>query len=50
MTSVQVHARGTGAAFAYDTLRREILSSGLANLGEGALALRDNALLRVMYD
>ncbi len=26
MTSVQVHARGTGAAYAYETLRREILS------------------------
>jgi site-specific recombinase XerD len=31
-------------------LRREILSSCLANLGEGARAVRNNALLRVMYD
>ncbi len=31
-------------------LRWEILSAGLANLGEGARAVRDNALLRVMYD
>ncbi|MCG7928930.1 MAG: tyrosine-type recombinase/integrase [Candidatus Thiodiazotropha lotti] len=31
-------------------LRWEILSTGLASLGEGARAVRDNALLRVMYD
>ncbi|MEJ2693809.1 MAG: tyrosine-type recombinase/integrase [Candidatus Thiodiazotropha sp.] len=31
-------------------LRWETLSDGLANLGEGARAVRDNALLRVMYD
>jgi DNA-binding GntR family transcriptional regulator len=30
MSSVQMHARGTGAAFAYETLRREILGLELA--------------------
>jgi integrase len=31
-------------------LRWETLSGGLANLGEDARAVRDNALMRVMYD
>lgn len=43
MTSVQIHARGTGAAFAYDTLRREILSLELEpgqDLDEARLVAR----------
>ncbi len=43
MTSVQVHARGTGAAYAYETLRREILSLELApgqDLDEAGLVAR----------
>ncbi len=43
MTSVQVHARGTGAAYTYETLRREILSLELApgqDLDEAGLVAR----------
>ncbi len=43
MTSVQIHARGTGAAHAYDTLRREILGLELApgqDLDEAGLVAR----------
>ncbi len=43
MTSVQVHARGTGAAFAYETLRREILGLELEpglDLDEAGLVAR----------
>jgi len=43
MSSVQIHARGTGAAFAYETLRREILSLELEpglDLDEAGLVAR----------
>lgn len=43
MTEVQIHARGTGAAYAYDTLRREILSLELEpgqDLDEAGLVAR----------
>ena len=43
MTAVQVHARGTGAAYAYETLRREILSLQLEpgqELDEAGLVAR----------
>jgi DNA-binding GntR family transcriptional regulator len=43
MSSVQVHARGTGAAYAYDTLRREILGLELEpgqELDEAGLVAR----------
>ena len=43
MTSVQIHARGTGAAFAYETLRREILGLELEpglDLDEAGLVAR----------
>jgi len=43
MSSVQAHARGTGAAHAYETLRREILSLELApgqELDEARLVAR----------
>lgn len=43
MTTVQVHARGTGAAWAFETLRREILSLELApgrDLDEAGLVER----------
>lgn len=43
MSSVQVHARGTGAAYAYETLRREILSLELEpgqDLDEAGLVAR----------
>jgi len=43
MSSVQVHARGTGATFAYETLRREILGLELEpgqDLDEAGLVAR----------
>ena len=43
MTNVQVHARGTGAAYAYETLRREILGLELEpgqDLDEAGLVAR----------